>query len=101
MKTVTISFAVEPGDNDVERAMQRALNADRAYRALEEIRSQIFRPASKYGYEDKTIAKLASDIDNACGNPLSSPSSDLIAELARLYFQILEDNSIDMEREGE
>jgi len=102
MKMVTINFAIDPGDNDTERAMLRAVNADKAYQALDEIRSQIFRPARKHGYDDSVIAKLISRLDAASSFDESSESlaNTLIGELERLYAAILEDNGINMDHEA-
>ena len=65
-----------------------AVKAGALAAAIEEIRTQVFRPARKHGYADGTISDIIKRIPNDDGNTL-------ISELEELFNEILSNNDID------
>jgi len=85
MKKVIIEFEVQ--DRYDESSVRRALNADAAYCALYDIRTQIFRPARKHGYSDRELVRLFDE----------EKHGDLISALESKFYEILTANEISLD----
>jgi len=91
MKKVTIEIAAVDAEDELE--IRRLLSARGAYSALYEIGQQVFRPARKHGYPDGTLSELLTRIDQST----DGAGSDLIHELEKLYFKIIEEEGVSLE----
>jgi hypothetical protein len=91
-ETATLTFNLEDGFS--RNAHKRAVNATNAYIALFNIANEVFRPARKHGYPEGKINKLLDE----CGETEEGHSRgvELIGELETKFYEILEDNGIDL-----
>jgi hypothetical protein len=86
-------------DFDERKDFERAVKATNAFLALYEIHNSIFRPNVKHGYNNNKINELL----DKCGTYIDEDGyetnygSAVICELQQLFFEILEDNSIDLD----
>jgi hypothetical protein len=68
-----------PEENEEYRLHEKGPNA---FRAIERIRNEVFRPARKHGYSDEKITELIKK------NP---GAEELIGELESLFWSILQE----------
>jgi hypothetical protein len=84
-------ITIETTDGDDEAKLRRMFNADNAYRALSEIREEVFRPHRKHGYPDSGVQELLNKADEADGT-----GSKLISALEDRFFEILRECGVDL-----
>jgi hypothetical protein len=82
MKKMILEYEIETADD--EKSAKRALSADNVYCALWDIRQQIFRPARKHGYSDRSIAALFDE----------EKHGELIGALESKFYEILTGHEI-------
>ena len=86
MQKAWIKFNLEESEGRNE--LKRALKADDAFQALNEIWEQVFRPSFKHGFHKKELQKLAVNLEeDADGN-------DVIDYLADIYHKIIADYGV-------
>ena len=89
MKT-TLTFTAESNtEYDDLRKIKAVLKVNNYQIALMDIANNIFRPIRKHGYENKVINELC----NNCG----VSSVVLIGALEEMFYEILNENGLDME----
>jgi len=82
-------------NTDEKKSAIRMLKADDAYEALWEIAQEIFRPHRKHGYPD---GKLQEIIENDY-NDEDEGVLEAISILEEKFYDILEENGINFEKE--
>lgn len=100
MKTFTVTVSDDPESSD-ESSLRRAVNADGAFGALYDIKTEIFRPARKHGYGDGQISTLLKMIEEKF--PATESETDagsaLIGLLEDEFIRILQDHGVDLDRD--
>jgi|APGre2960657505_1045072.scaffolds.fasta_scaffold01538_8 hypothetical protein len=96
-----MKITLEAQDYDDQEKLKRMLNAENAYRALRDIRDEIFRPARKYGYTDKKIINVLDAADTVLVreeklNEEYGAGTELIGLLEEKFFDLLKDHLIDL-----
>lgn len=105
MKKVTIQFKVE--DAEDEQQVRRCMNASAVYGAIHEIGQEVFRPARKHGYSDRSIQNLICKLDKLANedegipadaeNPDVKNATDLIRMLEEKFYQILREHEVELD----
>lgn len=96
-KKIVIEFNIE--DVNDEQAAKRAMTADAVYNALFDIVNEVFRPARKHGYSDHKLSKLIpvnSELNDEQIKILEE-KIELVGELERKFYEILERKNISMD----
>jgi hypothetical protein len=83
----TLNFDLEDPQDKIE--LERALKAIDAFLVLREIQQQIFRPARKHGYSNKTLRDLVEGNDKAV---------ELIGLLEDRFIELLQEYELDIDK---
>lgn len=89
-RSITFTFSEDENGYLDKHDIERTLKASDMCAALFQISQEVFRPIRKHGYSDREIQDLT----------LRDPelARDLVGALEHLFYEILEDRGIDLER---
>ena len=93
---VTLNFNMD--DPDDRSKHDKAINGFKAFMALIEIKDQVFRPSWNHGYDKKIedlLEKCGESVDK--DGDLTNNGSQIIGLLADIYFEIIQDNNLNLD----